>query len=53
MKLFKVKMIWGSDGGSEDVKEFATQAELNAYLEGVADMDGWMEYDIEEITERS
>lgn len=28
---------------------FATQAELDAYLEGVDDMDGWMEYVITEL----
>ena len=49
MKQFKIKMIWGEDRENSDIKEFDTQAELDAYLEGVADMDGWLAYDTEPV----
>jgi hypothetical protein len=31
-------------GGLADVKSFKTQEELNAYIEGLNDFDGWSEY---------
>ena len=50
--MVKVKMTWGSDRSfdrTSDIKEFATQAELDAYLQGVDDMDGWLDYDAEPV----
>jgi hypothetical protein len=54
-KPFEVKIQWGSDISSDKpvkVYRFATQAELNAFFEGVDEASGWLDYDIvEENTE--
>lgn len=36
---------YGCIDGDVVERKFNTKAELNAYLQGINDMDGWMEYD--------
>ena len=50
-KPFWVEIEWGTEStraenDTRTRKEFSTQAELDAYLEGVDDMDGWSEWNI-------
>lgn len=57
-KAFCVTIRWGSESTQEDMYEqqgnepseycFATEAELNAFLLGVDEMDGWMGYTVVE-----
>jgi len=53
-KKFTVKIVWGSaqtreDNGDEAISyEFASKAELKAFLEGVEEGCGWTDYDIVE-----
>lgn len=44
---FSTSILWGEtpDIGQESITyEFASQAELNAFLKGVSEADGWLEY---------
>jgi len=45
-----VTIQWGTvasrEGNPPKTYEFNTQAELNAFLFGISEMDGWMEYQI-------
>ena len=50
--MFKIEMAFGLDKTYEETKEFKTLAEAQAYLEGIGDMDGWLNVytgDIEEV----
>ena len=40
----RIRFGMKSTGNSVDELEFGTQAELDAYMNGVCDMDGWTEY---------
>jgi len=49
--MFSVTIMWGSNSIPEEERfvctaEFRTQAELDAYLQGIDDMDGWAGYTI-------
>ena len=49
MKKYKVKINWGSTSfGDEQVKtyEFDTEKEMDAFLFGVGESNGWLSYDI-------
>lgn len=51
--MFSVTIRWGSNSIPEKERyiqtiEFQTQAELDAYLQGVDDMDGWADYEVVE-----
>lgn len=53
-----VIIMWGSNSIPEKERfvqtvEFQTQEELDAYLQGVDDMDGWMDYTIIEDEENN
>ena len=50
-----VKIRWGSEQTQEEIYEdekdcqeyaFATQAEADAFLYGVSEMDGWTDYEV-------
>ena len=46
-----VTIMWGGSSIPEEKRfvqtvEYQTQAELDAYLQGVDDMDGWADYTI-------
>lgn len=51
-KPFSVKIHWGSSGArlelpdNIDEYEFETQAELDAFMYGIDEMDGWHGYEI-------
>ena len=52
-----VTIRWGSNAIQENERpvclaEFNTQVELDAYLEGVDDASGWMDYEIMEDEEK-
>jgi hypothetical protein len=51
-KLYKIKIRWGmrSSGQKPTHYEFNTEAELEAFVYGVVEGDGWMEYEIIKIT---
>jgi len=42
----KVKIIWGSDQDEENLKEyeFDTKEEYFAFMKGVDESNGWLEY---------
>ncbi|MBD9544300.1 hypothetical protein IB276_33175 [Ensifer sp. ENS04] len=45
---FSVKILWGQAREEDDepkLYEFDTQAELDAFMLGVGEMDGWMAYE--------
>jgi hypothetical protein len=48
---FKVRMLWGSGAGGDEKPsrdyEFTTQSELDAFLEGCSEANGWL--DMEQI----
>ena len=49
MKKFKVKITWGVTSlGDDQTKtyEFDTEKELDAFLYGVDEANGWLEYEI-------
>jgi hypothetical protein len=50
MKKYKVKIFWGTDPATNDGKpchySFKTEAELDAFLLGVDEAAGWLEYEI-------
>ena len=49
MKKFKVKITWGVTSWGDDqtkVYEFDTEKELDAFLFGVDEANGWLEYEI-------
>ena len=46
--MFKVSILWGQypDDGQEAITyKFNTQAELDAFELGIAQMDGWLGFD--------
>lgn len=50
-KPFKVHILWGKHDEHEDddrpvTYSFNTQAELDAFLYGVEEMDGWSQYEV-------
>jgi len=53
--MFSVTIEWGKYTPKHErfitTVEFGTQAELDAYLQGVDDMDGWLDYTIIEDEE--
>jgi len=55
-KPFKAKIRWGSDSSDDQepsVYSYATQAELDAFLEGVDAANGWLDYELIEEEEKS
>jgi len=54
----KVRIIWGTEavrkiektikGYTDKIYTFKTENELNAFLKGVDESNGWLEYQIEE-----
>ena len=44
--MHKITIGFGRDNLFVLQKEFNTIAEAEAYLEGVGDMDGWLEYEV-------
>ncbi len=46
-----LKMIFGESRDEVKILEFETQQEVNAYLKGIADMDGWQAWDYEFLQE--
>lgn len=51
MKKYKVKINWGSTSfGDEQMKtyDFDTEKEMDAFLFGVDESNGWLSYDIVE-----
>jgi len=51
MKKFKVKITWGVTSWGDDqtkVYEFDSEKELDAFLFGVDEANGWLEYEIVE-----
>mgnify|MGYP004454526523 FL=1 len=48
IKMYKVTIIWGTDREEETSYAFETQEELDAFLLGIAECDGWWEYEIKE-----
>ena len=56
--IYSVSIRWGSNTIPENERPicqyvFKTQAELDAYLQGVDDGNGWMDYEIIEDEEKS
>lgn len=45
-KPFKVTIAWGGEKQIESKYSFATEAELTAFLYGVDESSGWMDYEI-------
>ena len=45
-KKHSVKIIWGSEGETRTTYNFASEKELIAFMQGVDEGVGWMEYDI-------
>jgi len=45
---WKVSILWGTDQEVEKTYSFQSQAELNAFMKGVDEMDGWLKYEIKE-----
>ena len=51
MKEYSVRILWGSSpepGDKPVLYEFDTEAELTAFLEGVDESNGWMDYEVVE-----
>ena len=46
MKKFKVKISWGQTKDSTKTYEFETEKEMDAFLYGADEANGWMEYKI-------
>jgi hypothetical protein len=46
MKKFKVKINWGQTKESIKTYEFETEKEMDAFLYGVDESNGWLSYDI-------
>ena len=49
IEKFKVKITWGvTSWGDDQTKtyEFETEKEMDAFLQGVDEANGWMEYKI-------
>ena len=49
----KVKMLFGEQQQEEKIISFDTQAEMNAYISGVDDMNGWLDYSFEYIKDNA
>ena len=45
-KGYWVKILWGEAEEYEDTYYFDTEKELNAFLDGVEEGNGWLSYDI-------
>jgi hypothetical protein len=45
-KKFKVKINWGQTKESTKTYEFETEKEMDAFLYGVDESNGWLSYDI-------
>jgi len=50
-KKHKLKMLWGESYEEKKSYEFDTLIEVDAFLLGVQEMDGWLGYEIEEYPE--
>lgn len=46
MKKYKVKINWGQAKDSIKTYEFNTEKEMDAFLFGVDESNGWLSYDI-------
>ena len=46
IKKFKVKINWGQTKESTKTYEFETEKEMDAFLYGVDESNGWLSYDI-------
>ena len=44
----EVTIVWGTEREEETSYHFETQEELDAFLLGIAECDGWWEYEIKE-----
>ena len=42
----KVAIVWGRDKEHKTCRTFRNFGEVDAYLQGIADMDGWEKYEI-------
>jgi hypothetical protein len=54
-KRHNVKIIWGSDSGNSKPcsYSFNTEAELEAFLLGVDESNGWMDYEVLEADDHA
>jgi hypothetical protein len=52
MKKITVRVLWGSDEIPQSYS-FNTQAEVDAFLFGVDESNGWLSYEVEEDIEVS
>ena len=48
VKKIKITAIFGEEGQCRKAVEFDTEKEMEAYLQGIGDMDGWLAFDYEE-----
>jgi len=46
MKKYRVKINWGSQDDQVKTYEFDTEKEMDAFLYGVDEGNGWLSYDI-------
>jgi len=46
--MSEVTIIWGTEQEEEKTYTFKTQKELDAFLLGIAECDGWWKYAIRE-----
>jgi len=46
MKKFKVKIYWGEEKDSVKTYKFETEKEMDAFLFGVDESNGWLSYDV-------
>src|SRR3990172_5503412 len=47
-KKYSVTIKWGQEGANSGTYDFSSQKELDAFMQGVDEGVGWMEYDIDE-----
>jgi len=47
-----VKIVWGESEDYSDTYYFNTEEELNAFLDGVEEGNGWLSYDITNSNKR-
>ena len=50
MDKYELKMIWGETQETKKTYHFDTKSEVDAFLLGVAEMDGWLGYEIGSLT---
>ena len=47
--MIKTTIVWGTDREEKKSYEFATTQEYNAFIRGVDEANGWMEYEETEV----